>query len=97
MAPPISFSVTPTLSGIGTEATRLVVAHLFDLGIHRVSLEVYDFNPRARHVYEKVGFTHEGTLRDALYWEGEWVDAHVMAMIAPEATRSEDSAGHSES
>ena len=56
----IALSSDATGRGIGTEATRLVVAHLFDLGIHRVSLEVYDFNPRARHVYEQVGFSTRG-------------------------------------
>jgi RimJ/RimL family protein N-acetyltransferase len=70
--------------GLGTEATRLMLAHAFDtVGLHRISLEVFDFNPRARHVYEKVGFVHEGTQRDALCWDGEWVDAHMMAILAP--------------
>jgi RimJ/RimL family protein N-acetyltransferase len=69
--------------GYGTEATRLVLDHAFDVvGLNRVELEVYDFNPRARHVYEKVGFTHEGTKRQALHWDGQWVDAHLMAMLA---------------
>jgi RimJ/RimL family protein N-acetyltransferase len=69
--------------GLGTEATRLTLAHAFDtVGLHRVELEVYDFNPRARHVYEKAGFRHEGTRRDALHWDGRWVDAHVMAILA---------------
>lgn len=68
--------------GYGTEATRLAVGHAFDTGLHRVSLEVYDFNPRARHVYEKVGFVHEGTLRQALRWDGDWIDGHVMAILS---------------
>ncbi|MEU9123306.1 GNAT family protein [Streptomyces sp. NPDC048506] len=71
--------------GLGTEATRLIVGHGFEeLGLHRISLEVYAFNPRARRVYEKVGFVPEGVLRDALLWEGERVDAVVMSMLAPE-------------
>ena len=70
--------------GLGSEAIRLVLAHAFATGVHRVALEVYDFNPRARHVYAKLGFRHEGTLRQALCWEGEWIDAHVMSILAPE-------------
>ncbi|HZZ97488.1 MAG TPA: GNAT family protein [Jatrophihabitantaceae bacterium] len=71
--------------GFGTEATRLVLGHAFDtVGLNRVELEVYDFNPRARHVYEKVGFVHEGTKRQALWWDGQWIDAHMMAMLAGE-------------
>ncbi len=68
--------------GIGTEATRLAVDYAFDCGVHRVELEVYDFNPRARHVYEKVGFRHEGTEREALNFDGGWVDAHLMAILS---------------
>lgn len=68
--------------GLGTEATRLIVEHgLTAMGMHRISLEVYDFNPRARHVYEKVGFVHEGTGREALLFDGEWVDVHYMAIL----------------
>jgi RimJ/RimL family protein N-acetyltransferase len=68
--------------GYGTEATRLVLRHAFEtVGIHRVELDVYPFNPRARHVYEKAGFVLEGTKREALFWDGEWFDAYVMAML----------------
>lgn len=71
--------------GLGTEATRLVLTHAFeDQGLHRVELEVYDFNQRARHVYRKLGFVPEGTRRQALRFEDDWVDAHQMSMLAPE-------------
>lgn len=71
--------------GIGTEATRLLVRHGFEnVGLNRIELEVYAFNPRARRVYEKVGFRLEGTRRQALLWDGDAVDAHVMAMLRSE-------------
>ena len=69
--------------GYGTEATRAVVEHAFDdLGLHRVALEVFSFNPRAQRAYEKAGFTVEGRQREALHWDGEWADAVSMAMLA---------------
>ncbi|XVX19914.1 GNAT family N-acetyltransferase [Actinomycetota bacterium] len=68
--------------GLGTEAVRLVVGYGFEtLGLHRISLEVYAFNPRARRVYDKAGFVHEGTLREVLRFDDEWVDADVMALL----------------
>jgi RimJ/RimL family protein N-acetyltransferase len=71
--------------GLGTEATRLLLAHAFEtLGLHRVSLEVYAFNPRAQRAYEKVGFVREGARRDALRFDGEWVDSVLMSVLAPE-------------
>lgn len=71
--------------GLGSRATRLVLDFAFGpLDLHRVELEVYDFNPRARHVYEKVGFVVEGVRRDALWWDGAWHGAVQMAILAPE-------------
>jgi RimJ/RimL family protein N-acetyltransferase len=68
--------------GLGTEALRLIVGYGFEqLGLHRISLEVYAFNPRAQHVYEKAGFVAEGVLREALRYEDEWIDATVMSIL----------------
>jgi RimJ/RimL family protein N-acetyltransferase len=69
--------------GLGTEATALMLGYAFDtVGVHRVELEVYAFNPRARHVYEKAGFVYEGTKRQVLRWKDHWVDAQILAMLA---------------
>ena len=71
--------------GLGSEATRLIVDHAFAIGLHRVELGVYAFNPRARRVYEKAGFVYEGTRRDALLWDGVWTDSLVMAILETDA------------
>jgi hypothetical protein len=65
---------------------RELQLHAFTaLGLHRVELSVYAFNPRARRAYEKAGFVAEGVLRDALRLEdGRRVDAVVMAALAPD-------------
>jgi RimJ/RimL family protein N-acetyltransferase len=69
--------------GYGTEATQLVVDYALDVaGLHRVHLQVFDFNPRAQRVYEKCGFVREGVHRDALHWDGRWYDAITMAILA---------------
>jgi RimJ/RimL family protein N-acetyltransferase len=69
--------------GYGTEATRLVLGFAFDtVGLHRVGLEVFDFNTRAQRVYEKCGFVREGVLRDALLWHGTRHDTVVMSILS---------------
>ena len=71
--------------GYGTEATQLILSYGFrQLKLHRIELEVYDFNPRAQHVYEKVGFVREGIRRDVLLWEGEYHSAIIMSILAHE-------------
>lgn len=81
----IALSADARDHGIGTEATQLIVDYVFttidDPQVNRISLEVYDFNPRGLAVYEKVGFLPEGVLRDALYWKGEFHDAIVMSVL----------------
>ncbi|MDP9863182.1 MULTISPECIES: GNAT family N-acetyltransferase [Streptosporangium] len=71
--------------GYGTEAIRLVLDHVFTTTeLHRVSLEVFDFNDRAVHVYRKAGFVEEGVRRDALRWDGGWHHSIMMSVLAPD-------------
>lgn len=68
--------------GLGRETISLALHHAFgSWGCERVELEVYDHNPRARHVYDALGFVHEGTRRRALRLDDDWIDAHVMAVL----------------
>ncbi|MFI9251582.1 GNAT family N-acetyltransferase [Streptomyces sp. NPDC053069] len=68
--------------GIGTEATRLIVGHGFgQLGLHRIQLEVYGHNARARRVYEKAGFVVEGVRREVRLQDGAWADEVIMSIL----------------
>ena len=71
--------------GYGTEATQLILRYAFDsLNLHRVALQVYEFNPRAQHVYEKIGFRTEGRLRQETFREGRYWDTIVMGLLRDE-------------
>ena len=71
--------------GFGTEAMGLLLAHGFDtLNLHRVWLQVYDKNQRAIRAYEKAGFIHEGSFRQAHYQHGQYYNVHLMSVLKPE-------------
>jgi len=71
--------------GFATEATRLIVDYGFDtLNLHRVWLHVTADNAAGIRVYEKVGFRHEGVLRDALFTGGRYVDLVAMGILRGE-------------
>jgi RimJ/RimL family protein N-acetyltransferase len=71
--------------GYGTDATRTLLRYAFEeAGLHRLELEVFDFNPRAIRTYEKCGFKLEGIRQQALYREGAWHAGHIMAILADE-------------
>lgn len=85
----IALSEAATGRGIGTEAIRLLLDYAFErVRLHRVQLEVFDFNGRARRAYEKCGFEVEGRMREALHWDGEWHDVLVMAALRPQRADS---------
>lgn len=71
--------------GLGTEALRLWVDYLFgNSTIHRIGLDTWPFNPRMMHVAEKLGFTPEGSQREVLQWQGEWLDLVHFGMLREE-------------
>ena len=71
--------------GYGTEAMNIILGYAFrELGLRRVSLTVFEYNPRAIHCYEKVGFVHEGRIRQALKRDGKRWDILFMGILREE-------------
>lgn len=55
-----------------------------NLGLHRLELDVFSFNHRARHVYEKAGFRVEGVRREAIRDGETYADDIFMAILENE-------------
>jgi len=71
--------------GYGPEAAKLILKYGFEeFGLHRIELTVFGFNEHARRAYEKAGFVHEGTKRQAYFRDGTFHDVHVMSVLASE-------------
>lgn len=71
--------------GYGTDAMRVLCRFGFEhMNLHRIQLEVYGGNDRARHVYDKVGFVLEGTRRAAHFKYGRYSDVHIMGLLEGE-------------
>ena len=67
------------------EAMRLILGYGFrELNMHRIELTVFDYNEPAMKLYEKLGFTREGTSRERLRRDGTWYDMHQYAMLEDE-------------
>ncbi|GGN83656.1 N-acetyltransferase [Actinoplanes lobatus] len=72
--------------GYATEAAAAVLAHAFDLGLHRVAATCDPANVGSRRVLEKIGMRYEGHLHDYLHIRGEWRDRLLFAAIRPRET-----------
>jgi RimJ/RimL family protein N-acetyltransferase len=74
--------------GYGTDAISAFLAFLFDtVGLHRVWLATLDYNARACHVYEKIGFVREGVMRQSDWVDGRWVDSVIYGILEQEFRR----------
>jgi RimJ/RimL family protein N-acetyltransferase len=64
-----------------TEVLRIAFR---DLGAHRLFLDVFEDNARARHLYESLGFKYEGVMRESAHRDDRWFDLHLMSMLESE-------------
>jgi RimJ/RimL family protein N-acetyltransferase len=77
--------------GYGTDALQALLRFAFnELNLRRVTLIVFDYNPRAIRSYEKCGFVKEGTVRGVLQREGRRWDWHFMGMLREEWEQQND-------
>ncbi|MBL8154262.1 MAG: GNAT family N-acetyltransferase [Anaerolineae bacterium] len=77
--------------GYVTEAVRRLIAFGFDdLKLNRIHARYFDRNPASGRVMQKAGMTYEGTLRAHYLKWGDFLDAHLYAILRKdyEARRS---------
>lgn len=71
--------------GYGTDAMKVILRYAFtEINLKRVSLGVFEYNPRAIRSYEKTGFRHEGRIRGLLNKEGKRWDMLSMSILREE-------------
>lgn len=72
-------------SGLGTDAMHALLDFGFgELRLERISLEVFDYNPRAVRSYEKAGYRVEVRRRRARFHRGDYHDVISMAILRDE-------------
>lgn len=68
--------------GVGTEAVSMFIQYgMEELELHKISLEVFSFNPRAERVYQKVGFNLEGIKREEFIYNQEYIDTKIYGLL----------------
>lgn len=71
--------------GYGTDAMQVILRYAFtEINLRRVTLSVFEYNPRAVRSYEKSGFVHEGRMRQFLNREGKRWDMLFMGILRDE-------------
>jgi ribosomal-protein-serine acetyltransferase len=66
-----------------TEAVRALVDHALSVWeLNRVEIHAAAENRRSRAIPERLGFRQEGTLREAEFVDGRYLDTVVYSMLA---------------
>lgn len=74
--------VTDKGKGIGRDVLQLAKRCAFNRwNAHRLWLDVRSNNPLARSLYESEGFQVEGTLRDCLLIDGQYLSVTILSMM----------------
>ena len=75
--------------GFGTEVTRLVLEHAFNvLGLHNIMLKVFGFNIAGQRAYMKAGFHVIGRRRECVPRDGKLWDEIYMECLSTEFSAS---------
>jgi RimJ/RimL family protein N-acetyltransferase len=78
-------SPTHRSKGYGTEAMQLVLRFAFhELNLYRIQLTVFSYNEAAIHLYDRLGFTREGTFREFIARDGQRYDMYLYGILARE-------------
>jgi diamine N-acetyltransferase len=71
--------------GLGRRMLKELMRIAFrELGAHRLFLDVYEDNARARHLYESLGFRYEGVMREAARRDNHWCNLQLMSILESE-------------
>ncbi len=71
--------------GYGAKASTLFLSYAFGvMGYHKVNLDFWEYNTRARALYEKLGFVHEGRRRENHWSRGRFWDDVLVGITAEE-------------
>jgi len=82
----IGYWIDRQLAGQGIVPTAVALAtdHLFDVGLHRVEINIRPENAASLRVVEKLGFRPEGSRLRFLHIDGAWRDHQCFALTAEE-------------
>ncbi|MBN8233909.1 GNAT family N-acetyltransferase [Halobacillus kuroshimensis] len=68
--------------GIGALAMTYIEGKIKEAGLKRIELGVFEYNTRARRLYEKMGYSEVAQQAEFTYWQGRmWADVRMEKQI----------------
>lgn len=71
--------------GFGKEAIQLIIQFLFkNTPMHKIKINVFSFNKNAIKLYESIGFTLDGVLREEIFKANAFHDMYLYSLLKSE-------------
>lgn len=88
----VGYELNPTYwkHGYMFEALWAVLDYSFHIGFHRIEACPFEINEPSKKLLLKLGFKHEGTLRDRFIFHGEWWNQMYFGLLKQEWMRRKE-------
>ncbi len=71
--------------GYAKESCELLFTYAFkDLGLNKIWTEIYSFDDKKKKLYQRLGMSIDGVLRQNYFYEGKYWDSNVFSILASE-------------
>lgn len=77
--------------GYAKEACRLLLDYGFgELRLNKIWTEIYVFDKRKKKLYDELGFSVDGVLRENYLYKGKFWDSYMLSILASEWRKRKD-------
>jgi len=74
-------------NGLAEESCKLLLDYAFsDIGLNKVWTEIYEFDQKKYNLFEKIGFSQDGILRQNYWFEGKWWNSIILSFLNKDYT-----------
>lgn len=69
--------------GYAKEACKLLFNYGFnELNLNKIWTEIYEFDTKKKNLYDRLGFSQDGLLRDNYFYNGKWWNSRILSLLA---------------
>jgi len=71
--------------GYAEDTCRELLRYGFhELALNKVWTEIYEFDIKKKKLYDKIGFSQDGLLRQNYFYDGKWWDSRILSILSNE-------------
>jgi RimJ/RimL family protein N-acetyltransferase len=71
--------------GYAEDACRTLFRYSFEeLGLNKIWTEIYEFDQPKKVLYDRIGMSQDGLLRQNYFYHGKWWDSRILSYLAEE-------------